>query len=151
MLRHRTDLSAFDGVTLFDGYDGRTLAPLARHADRVAVMPGASLTREGHRSHEVLVILSGDVVVARGGVEVDRVGRGAVIGAAEELSGIAHDTTYMAGSGVAVLAITGAAFRWAVQSLPDFGFATGGVAQGDALTASPDAGTARTARSTPRR
>ncbi len=123
MLRHRTDVSAFDGVSIFDRYDERTLAPLARHVDRVAVMPGVALTHEGHRSHEVLVILSGDVVVARGGVEVDRVGPGAVIGAAEELAGVAHDATYLAGSGVAALALTGAAFRWAVQSLPDFGLA----------------------------
>lgn len=120
MLRHHPDLSAFAGVALFDGYDENALAPLAMHADRLAVTPGVTLARQGHRSHEVLVILSGDVAVLRDGVEVNRLGAGAVIGAREELAGTAHGVTLVAGAGVAALAITGPAFRWAARSLPDF-------------------------------
>jgi CRP-like cAMP-binding protein len=132
MLRHRPDLSAFAGVTLFDRYDERSLAPLAAHADRLAVTPGVTLAHQGHRSHEVVVILSGDVAVSRDGVEVERLGPGAVIGAREELAGDAHDATVVAGSGVAALAITGPAFRWAVRSLPDFA-AVAGAGSGDLL------------------
>jgi CRP/FNR family transcriptional regulator, cyclic AMP receptor protein len=128
MMRHRPDVSAFDGVSMFEGYDERMLAPLARHADRLAVTPGVTLAHEGRRAHEVLVILSGEVVVARGGVEVERLGAGAVIGASEELAGTAHGATVVAGAGVSALAITGPAFRWAVRSLPDFAVPTGAAA-----------------------
>ena len=117
MLRHRPDVSAFDGVALFDRYDGRALAPLARHADRLAVTPGATLAREGHHAHEVLVIVSGEVIVSRGGRRIDQLGPGSVIGAREEVAGTAHDATYVAGAGVAALVLTGPAFRWAVHSL----------------------------------
>ena len=128
MLRHRPDLSAFAGVALFAPYDAHALAPLARHADRLAVPTGVTLAHEGRHAHEVVVIVSGEVDVTRGGRSAGRLGPGAVIGAREEVSGTVHDATYTAGCGVAALVLTGASFRWAVQSLtglaPDLGLAT---------------------------
>jgi CRP-like cAMP-binding protein len=125
MLRHRVDLSAFDGVALFERYDADMLAPLAPHADRLAVTPGVMLAREGHRAREVLVIVSGEVTVWRSDRLVDRLGPGAVIGAHEETAGTPHDASYVAGSGVVALALPGPSFRWAVQTLtglaPDLG------------------------------
>jgi len=121
----RTDLSAFDGVALFAAYDGRALAPLAAHADRVAVLPGVILAREGHQAREVLVILSGEVLVSRGDRPLDLLGPGAVIGAREELDRTPHGATYVAGSGVAALALPGHSFRWAVQTLPGLAPALG--------------------------
>jgi CRP-like cAMP-binding protein len=114
----RPDVSAFSGVPLFAGYERRRLAPLARRVDRLVVMPGATLARAGRRPHEVVVVIRGDVVVDRAGVEVGRLGPGAVIGAAEELDGTAHDATFVAATGVEALVFTGRAFRWAVGSLP---------------------------------
>lgn len=120
MLRHRPDLSAFAGVPLFAGYRDRQLAPLARHADRLAVTPGTALAHEGHRPHEVLVILTGEAVVVRGGVEVGRLGPGTVVGAREELSGAPHATSVVAATGLSALVLPGRAFRWAARSLPGF-------------------------------
>ena len=44
--------------------------------------------------------------------------RARCIGAREELAGEPHPVTVVAGSAVSALVLTGAAFRWAVQSLP---------------------------------
>lgn len=119
-MRGHTDLSAFDGLDLFAGYDQHELASLARHADRVVVMPGVVLAHAGRHAHEVLVVVAGEVVVTRDGGEVGRLGPGSVVGAAEELSGDAHDATYVAAVATTVLALPGAAFRWAARTLPGF-------------------------------
>ena len=120
MIRHRTDLSAFDGVTQFAGHDRRQLAPLAPHVDRVAVMPGVALASEGRRAREVLFIAAGEVLVSRGGEPVATIGPGATIGAREVASGTPHDATYVAGTGVAALAVPAPSFRWAMRSLDGF-------------------------------
>jgi CRP-like cAMP-binding protein len=131
MMRHRVNLSAFDGVSPFAGYDGRALAPLAPHVDRVAVMPGVALASEGCRAREVLFIAAGEVLVSRGGEPLAPLGPGAIIGAHEEASGTPHDATYVAGAGVAALALPAPAFRWALRSLKGFASDVGvGVAAG---------------------
>lgn len=128
MLRHRADLSAFDGVAAFAPYDGRALAPLAPHVDRLAVMPGVALASEGRRAREVLFIVAGEVLVLRGGEQIDRLGPGAIIGARQEVSGTPHDATYVAGTGVAALAVPARSFRWALRSLEGFSSEVGAVA-----------------------
>jgi len=119
-MRHHPDVTALADAHLFAGYAPADLAPLAAHVDRLVVMPGATLAHEGRRPHEVVVVLSGDVVERRDGVVVGRRGPGAVIGAREELDGTAHESTLVAASAVDALVIPGRAFRWAAQSLPGF-------------------------------
>lgn len=121
MSARRADTSVFAGVAGFGRHRGRALQPLVRHADRIVLLPGVTIAREGSRSHEVVVVLSGSVEVTRAGHRVDELGRGAVIGGSEELEAVAHRATYVAGSGVEALVLTGAAFRWAVQVLPGLG------------------------------
>ncbi len=118
MARRTVDVSALAGVAPFDRYHPRDLAPLAPHADRVTVLPGVTLAREGHRSHEVVVVLSGQVAVSRDGRPEGCLGPGAVIGARAELEGTAHDATCVATSAVSALVLHGPAFRWAAQALP---------------------------------
>ena len=120
MGRRRPDVSVFAGVPLFDGYPGRQLAPLARHADRLVVTSGTPLAQERSHAHEVVVILTGEAVVVRDGLEIGRLGPGDVVGAREELAGVPHDATVLAGSGLSALVLTGPAFRWAARSLPGF-------------------------------
>jgi CRP-like cAMP-binding protein len=119
-MRRRPDLSALAATGPFAGYAQRDLAPLAPHVDRLVVLPGVTLAQQGRHPHEVLVLLAGEVVERRDGIEVGRLGAGAVIGAREELDGAAHAATMVADSPVDALVITGAAFRWAAQSLPGF-------------------------------
>jgi CRP-like cAMP-binding protein len=119
-LWRRTGLSVFEGIELFDGFDGRALAPLARHTDQLVLTPGVTLARQGCRTHEVVVVLSGDVAVSRDGATVGTLGTGAVVGACEELSGQAHDVTLVAGAGVTALVIAGPAFRWAAGAIDGF-------------------------------
>ena len=42
-LWRRTGLSVFEGIELFDGFDGRALALLARHTDQLVLTPGVTL------------------------------------------------------------------------------------------------------------
>jgi CRP-like cAMP-binding protein len=128
MIRHRIDLSAFDGVAQFAAHDRRALAPLAPHVDRVAVMPGVALAAEGRRAREVLFIAAGQVLVSRGGEPVATLGPGAIIGAREQDSGTPHDATYVAGTGVSALALPAPSFRWALRSLDGFASEIGVVA-----------------------
>jgi CRP-like cAMP-binding protein len=118
MRRPRADVSAFAGADLFAGYGARELAPLAPHADRLIVLPGAALAEAGRCPHEVLVLLSGEAHVAGGPADGATLAPGAVIGAREELTGQPHAASVIAGAGVSALVLTGPAFRWAVQSLP---------------------------------
>ena len=118
MRRPRPDLSAFAGAAPFAGYGPSDLAPLAPHADRLVVLPGATLADAGRRPHEVLVLLSGEAYVTGGADDGAILGPGAVIGAHEELTGVAHRASVVAGGGVSALVLTGPAFRWALQSLP---------------------------------
>jgi CRP-like cAMP-binding protein len=123
MMRHRPDVSDLARTPLFANYTPRELAPLVPHVDRLVVLPGATLAAEGRHPHEILVILSGEVAEAGehwDGSDVGGLGAGGVIGAREELDGTAHATTLVARTAVDTLVITGAAFRWAVQSLPGF-------------------------------
>jgi CRP-like cAMP-binding protein len=119
-LWRRTGLSVFEGIELFDGFDGRALASLARHTDQLVLTPGVTVARQGCRSHEVVVVLSGEVEVSRDGTTLGTLGSGAVIGACEELSGQAHDVTLVAGAGVTALVIAGPAFRWAARAIDGF-------------------------------
>jgi CRP-like cAMP-binding protein len=118
--RRQPDVSAFDGIELFDGYRSRVLAPLARHADRLLVLPGAVLAREGRHAREVVIVVAGEVAVVRGDAEIGRLGQGDVVGAFEEVSGTAHDATYVARTAVSAVVLAGPAFRWAMGSLPRF-------------------------------
>lgn len=118
--RSGPDVSVFTDIALFDGYGRRRLAPLARHVDRLVVAPGARLAEAGRRPHEVVLILEGEALVRRAGVEVGRLGAGAAIGAAEEADGTPHDADMVAETAVSALLITGQAFRWALRMLPAF-------------------------------
>jgi CRP-like cAMP-binding protein len=119
-LWRRTGVSVFEGIELFDGFDGRALAPLARHADPLVLTPDTTIARQGCRANEVVVLLSGEVEVSRDGTALGTLGPGAVIGACEELSGQPHDVSLVAGSGVTALVIAGSAFRWAAQTIAGF-------------------------------
>ena len=119
-MRRGPDVSDLASAPLFAGYTPRELAPLVPHVDRLVVLPGATLAEEGRHPHEVLVVLSGEVGEHRDGSEAGNLAAGSVIGAREELDGTAHAATLVARTAVDTLVITGAAFRWAAQSLPGF-------------------------------
>ncbi len=119
-MRHGPDVSDLAATPLFADFDPAELAPIAPHVDRLVVLPGATVAEEGRHPHEVVVIVSGEVSELRDGIEAARRGAGTVIGAREELDGTAHGATVVACTAVDALVITGAAYRWAVQSLPGF-------------------------------
>jgi CRP-like cAMP-binding protein len=117
MPRSRPDTSVLRDAPPFARYDDRTLAPLARHADRLDLRPGTPLARRGERAREAVVVVAGEAVaVGCGGVE--RLGPGAWIGAREALAGTAHDVTVVAGDDLRVVVLPAPALRWADQTLP---------------------------------
>ena len=90
-LWRRTGLSVFEGIELLIGFDGRALAPLARHTDQLVLTPG--VTREPGLPHpRVVVVLSGEEA-SRGRHHRGHARTGAVVGACEELAGLESTTS----------------------------------------------------------
>jgi CRP-like cAMP-binding protein len=123
----RTPLS---GVAAFAGYDPRTVAPLARHADRLRVPAGTLIARAGQAAREAVLVLAGDVaVITAGGVE--RRGPGTWVGADQIPGRGRHPATVVAGADLEVLVLPAPAFRWALQVLPGLVAGARGPATGD--------------------
>jgi CRP-like cAMP-binding protein len=122
--------TALSGVAAFAGYDARTLAPLARHADRLRVPAGTLIARAGRPAREAVLVLGGDVaVITAGGVE--RRGPGTWVGADEVAGRGRQPATVVAGDGLEVLVLAAPAFRWALQVLPGLVAGARGAATGD--------------------
>lgn len=64
----------------FAGCTDRELAGLCQEADELDFLPGAQLMREGERSGEVFLILSGRVSVVHCGAVIASVGPGETVG-----------------------------------------------------------------------
>jgi CRP-like cAMP-binding protein len=112
------DVQRLASVAPFDRYPGRRLRRLAAHADRVRVPEGTVLAREGGLVHEMVVVVTGEVVASRHDGGERRLGTGARIGADELVTGSRHPETVVAGSELEVLVVNGPAYRGAAQTLP---------------------------------
>ena len=110
--------------TVLDGLAGFASCPqpvrqqLAAHADVFRPSPGTVLARQGAVAREVVVVVTGQLVVDRDGRPGAPLGPGASFGAAEVLAGGTHRTTIVADVGVELRVITGPAFRAAAAHLP---------------------------------
>jgi CRP-like cAMP-binding protein len=67
-------------VSLFSGLGDRDLERVASLADEVDLPEGKVLIRQGEWGAEMFVVVSGEAIVDRDGVEVARAGPGTVIG-----------------------------------------------------------------------
>jgi len=67
-------------IPLFNGFGKREIERLGMLADEVVVPDGTVLIREGDLGRDMMVLISGNVVVDRDGVRVNRLGPGDFFG-----------------------------------------------------------------------
>ena len=94
------------------------LERVAQRVDQLRLRAGGILCTQGQAGDEVFLVLDGELVVVRDGVEVNRCGPGAVIGELAVLSPAPRAATVRALGEVAVLVLSGLAFRDLLRSQP---------------------------------
>jgi CRP-like cAMP-binding protein len=90
---------------------------LAAHTDVLRPPPGTVLARQGATAREVVVVVAGEVAVARDGRPAPPLGAGATLGAEAVLAGGPHAVTAVAGPGVELRVVNGPAYRAAAPYL----------------------------------
>lgn len=79
-LHHDAKAARLAEVPLFRNANRPALRRLASATDELAVDPGRTLIRQGHRHHEAYVLLKGQLQVLIDGTEVARLDEGAMVG-----------------------------------------------------------------------
>lgn len=115
--RELADLLA--DVTLFSKCTPRQRRTIARHAQIAELGAGVDLIEEGEPGDALFVILEGEAVVHRGGVELNRVGAGAYFGEMAILDGEPRSATVVALTDVKVAVIGIRMFRTMLREFSD--------------------------------
>ncbi len=114
-LQRMLRLRAMDLLRPLDPPD---LERVARRVEQRTLRTGDLLCTQGQPGDEVFLVLDGELVVVRDGLEVNRCGSGAVIGELAVLSPAPRSATVMADGDATVLALSGVAFRDLLRSQP---------------------------------
>ena len=108
-----------EDVGLFSRCTRRERRTVARHMQIAELPAGADLVIEGEVGDALFLILSGEAVVLRDGVEVNRVGEGSYFGELAILDGSPRSATVRAESDVTVAVLGIRMFRTLLRELPD--------------------------------
>ena len=115
--RELTDLLA--DVRLFSKCTTRQRRTVARHAQTAELPAGVELIREGEPGDALFVIIEGEAVVRKDGVELSRVGPGAYFGELAILDGEPRSATVVAETDVKVAVIGIRMFRTLLREFSD--------------------------------
>lgn len=110
---------ALGAMRLFSHCTASERRAVARHAQIVTVDAGVDLVVEGETGDALFVVLDGEVVVTRAGVEIDREGSGAYFGELAVLDGEPRSATVTAVTDVRVAVIGIRMFRTMLREFPD--------------------------------
>ena len=119
LLRKNAKLSLLQAVPLFAGCSKRQLEQIASIADELDVREGATLTEEGQRGREFLVIVSGTAEVRNGSTLLATVGDGDFLGEIALVLDVPRSATVKATSPVRLLVIERRAFKELLQNVPE--------------------------------
>jgi CRP/FNR family transcriptional regulator, cyclic AMP receptor protein len=106
------------GVPLFAGCSKSELQQIASLADELDLGEGATLSREGERGREFIVVAEGTVRVTRNGKTVRDLGSGDFIGEIALVADVPRTATVTATSPVRLLVVTDRAFRSVLDQMP---------------------------------
>jgi CRP/FNR family transcriptional regulator, cyclic AMP receptor protein len=112
----KTDL--LKNVPLFAGCSKSELQKIASLADELDLGDGATLSREGERGREFIVIADGTVRVTRNGKLLRELGAGDFIGEIALVADVPRTATVTATSPVRLLVVTDRAFRNVLEQVP---------------------------------
>jgi CRP-like cAMP-binding protein len=106
-------------VGLFSKCTARQRRAIARQAQIAEVPSGVDLIKEGEPGDALYVILEGEAVVHKDGVELDRVGPGAYFGEMALLDGEPRSATVVAVTDMKVAVIAVQLFRTMLREFSD--------------------------------
>jgi CRP-like cAMP-binding protein len=117
---HRTDakLDVLRRVPLFHGLRARELRRVAALADEIEIPAGSTLTAEGERGREFVVLVNGDAEVRREGRRLNVLHGGDFLGEIALVSDLPRTATVTTTSPARILLLTARDFRALMHELP---------------------------------
>jgi CRP-like cAMP-binding protein len=117
-LRKDAKIELLKGAPLFSRCTRRELAAIAAEADEFSPPVGTSLTRQGERGRDFVVIVQGSADVIKNARRINRLGSGDFLGEIALISGAPRTATVVTTSETRLLVLTDRAFRRVTEQMP---------------------------------
>ena len=117
-LRKNAKVKLIKSVPLFSSCSKKELEAIASQADELVVPAGKTLTKEGARGREFMVIVDGAADVRKKGRKINTLGSGDFLGEIALISGGPRTATVTTTSESDLLVLTDRAFRQLTRQMP---------------------------------
>ena len=117
-LRKNAKVKLIKSVPLFSSCSKKELEAIASQADELVVPAGKTLTKEGARGREFMVIVDGADDVRKKGRKINTLGSGDFLGEIALISGGPRTATVTTTSESDLLVLTDRAFRQLTRQMP---------------------------------
>jgi CRP/FNR family cyclic AMP-dependent transcriptional regulator len=117
-LRKNAKVKLIKSVPLFSSCSKKELEAIASQADELVVPAGKTLTKEGARGREFMVIVDGAADVRKKGRKINTLGSGDFLGEIALLSGGPRTATVTTTAESDLLVLTDRAFRQLTRQMP---------------------------------
>jgi CRP-like cAMP-binding protein len=117
-LRKDAKIDLIKSVPLFSHCTRAQLAALAAEADQLSVREGTTLTQQGERGREFVVLVDGAADVVKNGRTINRLGPGDFLGEIALISGAPRTATVTTTTRSTLLVLTDRAYRRASEKIP---------------------------------
>ena len=117
-LRKNAKVKLIKSVPLFSSCSKKELEAIASQADELVVSAGKTLTKEGARGREFMVIVDGAADVRKKGRKINTLGSGDFLGEIALISGGPRTATVTTTSESDLLVLTDRAFRQLTRQMP---------------------------------
>jgi CRP/FNR family cyclic AMP-dependent transcriptional regulator len=117
-LRKNAKIDLIKSVPLFSSCSKKELEAIASQADELTLPTGKTLTKQGDRGREFMVIVDGSAEVRKNGRKVNTLGSGDFLGEIALISGGPRTATVTTTSESDLLVLTDRAFRQLTKQLP---------------------------------
>jgi CRP-like cAMP-binding protein len=117
-LRKNAKIDLIKSVPLFSSCSKKELEAIASQADELTLPAGKTLTKQGDRGREFMVIVDGSAEVRKNGRKVNTLGSGDFLGEIALISGGPRTATVTTTSESDLLVLTDRAFRQLTKQMP---------------------------------
>jgi CRP/FNR family cyclic AMP-dependent transcriptional regulator len=117
-LRKNAKVKLIKSVPLFSSCSKKELEAIASQADELVVPAGKTLTKQGARGREFMVIVDGAADVRKKGRKINTLGSGDFLGEIALISGGPRTATVTTTSESDLLVLTDRAFRQLTRQMP---------------------------------
>jgi CRP/FNR family cyclic AMP-dependent transcriptional regulator len=117
-LRKNAKIDLIKSVPLFSSCSKKELEAIASQADELTLPTGKTLTKQGDRGREFMVIVDGSAEVRKNGRKVNTLGSGDFLGEIALISGGPRTATVTTTSESDLLVLTDRAFRQLTKQMP---------------------------------